>query len=163
MLWDKDYQMRTAIKPFNDGFRDYPRGSLIVLIGRNQQTTEEVQADMQEVAEAAQVQIVGMNTGRMASGIDLTSRNAETLIKPKAAMLVDPLFSVYTAGQLWFLFERDTEFPISRLRGTTLRQTSLPKLGRRFLRINQVCGHSFFHMARPPGFCSHVHKQKPCE
>jgi hypothetical protein len=132
MLWDKDYQVRTAVKPFNDGFRDYPRGSLIVLIGRNQQTTEEVQADMQEIAEAAQVQIVGMNTGRMASGIDLSSRDSETLIKPKAAMLVDPPFSVYTAGQLWFLFDQDTEFPISRIRGTTLRQTSLPKLGRRY-------------------------------
>jgi len=132
MLWDKDYQVRSAMKPFNDGSKEYSRGSLIVLIGRNQKATAEVQADMQEVAQAAKVQITGLNTGRMTSGIDLSSRDSETLKKPRAAMLVDPPFSVYTAGQLWFLFDQDTEFPISRIRGTTLRQTSLPKLGRRY-------------------------------
>ncbi len=132
MLWQKDYQVRTAMKSFSDGQQTFAPGALIVLLGRNKKADETVQQDMQMIADSAQVRIKGLNTGRMKQGIDLVSRDSKPLKKPKAAMLVDQPFSVYTAGQIWFLFDRETAFPITRLRASTLQQTSLPQLGRRY-------------------------------
>ncbi|WKN33528.1 M14 family metallopeptidase [Porifericola rhodea] len=132
LLWDKGYQVRSAKQPFGSGDTQFSRGSIIVLMGRNSKSDKEIQADMREVAEEAQVRITGLNSGRMQNGIDLSSRDSETLFKPKVAMLIDQPFSVYTSGQLWFLFDQDTHFPISRIRANTLSQTSLPKLGRRY-------------------------------
>ena len=37
MLWNKGYHVRSARKEFNNGIRDYPRGTLVILIGRNQE------------------------------------------------------------------------------------------------------------------------------
>jgi len=132
MLWNKDYRVRSALKPFRSSNQSFGRGSLVVLLGRNEKTNEEVQQDMQQIADSAQVKIVGLNSGRMTDGIDLSSRYSRTLKAPKAAMLVDQPFSVYSSGQLWFLFDQVSHFPITRIRASSLQQTSLPKLGRRY-------------------------------
>ncbi|MGB3587365.1 MAG: M14 family zinc carboxypeptidase [Tunicatimonas sp.] len=132
MLWNKKYQVRSALKPFRSASQSFGRGSLVVLLGRNEKTDEEVQQDMQQIADSAQVKIVGLNSGRMTDGIDLSSRYSRPLKAPKAAMLVDQPFSVYSSGQLWFLFDQVSHFPITRIRASSLQQTSLPKLGRRY-------------------------------
>ena len=43
MLWNKGYHVRSARKEFNNGIRDYPRGTLVILIGRNQEKQKSVQ------------------------------------------------------------------------------------------------------------------------
>ena len=132
MLWDKDYRVRSVLKPFRSGNQSFGRGSLVVLLGRNEKSDEEVQRDMQQIADSAQVQIVGLNSGRATDGIDLSSRYSRPLNAPKVAMLVDQPFSVYSSGQLWFLFDQVSKYPITRIRASILEQTSLPKLGSRY-------------------------------
>ncbi|MEM1215124.1 MAG: peptidase M14, partial [Bacteroidota bacterium] len=41
-------------------------------------------------------------------------------------------FSTYTSGQVYFLFDQETAFPIDRIRTTAFQQTSLPKFGQRY-------------------------------
>jgi hypothetical protein len=132
MLWDKDYRVRSVLKPFQAENQSFGRGSLVILLGRNEKSDSEVQQDMKLIADSAQVQIVGLNTGRVSDGIDLSSRYSRPLKAPKVAMLVDQPFSVYSSGQLWFLFDRVSQFPITRIRASSLQQTSLPKLGSRY-------------------------------
>ena len=132
MLWEKEYQVRSVLKPFSTGNQSFGRGSLVVLLGRNEQSNQQIQQDMQLIADSAQVRIVGLNSGRVTRGIDLSSRYSRPLKMPKVAMLVDQPFSVYSSGQLWFLFDRVSQFPITRIRASSLQQTSLPKLGRRY-------------------------------
>ncbi len=132
MLWEKDYRVRSVLKPFRIDNQLFGRGSLVVLLGRNEKSGEEVQQDMQQIADSAQVRIVGLNSGRVTDGIDLSSRYSRPLKAPKVAMLVDQPFSVYSSGQLWFLFDQVSKYPITRIRASSLQQTSLPKLGRRY-------------------------------
>lgn len=119
-LWEEGYRVRTAIKPFTFDGTTYTRGSLIVLIGRNSKKRDSIADDMARIAEEASVVITGFDTGRMDEGIDLASRDSQPIEKPKVALMVDDPFSSYTAGQIWFLFDRWSDFGISRIRTDAL-------------------------------------------
>ena len=131
-LWAKKYNVRTAEEPFSDGNRQFSSGSLIILKGRNREKIEIIEADMQSIAEEAGVKVIGFNSGRMRTGTDLASSSNRPVKQPRIALMVDPPFSSYTAGQIYFLFDWATELPIERIRTTALEQTSLPKQGFRF-------------------------------
>ncbi|MDH5610352.1 MAG: M14 family metallopeptidase, partial [Cyclobacteriaceae bacterium] len=132
MLWAKGYHVRSAFEPFGDGTRSYPAGSLVILKGRNLEKAATIDADMAEIARRAGVEIVGHNTGRMVTGMDLASTRNRPIDQPKVAMMVDEPFSSYTGGQIYFLFDWETGLPIERVRTSTLQQTSLPKGSFRF-------------------------------
>jgi len=51
---------------------------------------------------------------------------------PRLAMLVEPPFDTYTSGQVYFLFDQETGFPIDRIRTSAFQQTTLPKFGQRY-------------------------------
>ena len=132
MLWKKGYRVRSAEKAFGLGNKQYSPGTLILLAGRNLEKADDMVSDLTEIAEKAQVTIESLPTGRMDTGIDLVSRYSSVVKKPKVALMVDQPFDTYTAGQLYFLFDQDTEFPITRLRPTQIQQTDVPKFGRRY-------------------------------
>lgn len=125
MLWEAGYRVRAAHQPFGDGTRTYSEGTLIVLLGRNQEKRETAAADMRRIAASAGVEIVGMGTGRMETGIDLASSDSRPLKKPTVAMLLDTPFSSYTAGQVWYLFDQETGFGLTRLRADDFAGTRL--------------------------------------
>ena len=129
-LWEKKYKIRSAYEPFGDGSRTFPAGSLIILKGRNREKAASIDADMKGIAEDNGVEIVGYNTGRMVTGMDLANTRNRPLDEPKVALLIDPPFSSYTAGQIYFLFDWVTELQIERVRATSLKQTSIPSFGR---------------------------------
>lgn len=124
-LWRRGYKVRSAEKVFSKDGVDFSRGSLIVLMGRNYEKRTEIRRDMQEVADFAGVEIHGLDTGRMDSGIDLASRSSTVLHKPNVAMIIDRPFNSYTAGQIWFQFDQNVEYGISRLRSWRLTSLDL--------------------------------------
>lgn len=131
-LWEKKYNVRAANEPFGTGNTLFPAGSLIILKGRNLQRAASIDQDMMAVAKEAGVSIHGFHSGRMTVGMDLANSSNRPVKQPKVAMMVDPPFSSYTGGQIYFLFDWLTELPIQRIRTTALEQTSLPKQGFRF-------------------------------
>jgi hypothetical protein len=124
-LWEKGYNVRSAEKLFSKGGLSFSRGTLIVLAGRNYEKRAELSNDMKEIAQEARVIIHGFNTGRMDSGMDLASRSSNVLHQPKTALIVDRPFNSYTAGQIWFQFDRNVEYGISRLRSWRLSSLDL--------------------------------------
>ena len=115
-LWDLGYRVRSATKTYTFNGTTYPRGSLIVLMGRNRERAGRIHADMERVAREANVRVNAFNTGRMDAGIDLASSDARPIEEPRVALLVDEGTSSYTGGQLWFLFDQWTGFGIDRIR-----------------------------------------------
>ena len=124
-LWSKGYKVRSARKQFNNGTRTYARGSLVVLMGRNMDKEKLVKNDMASIAEIAGVTIEAFKTGRMKEGIDFGSGNMVPLKQPKIGLMVDTPFNSYTAGQLWFLLDKETELGISKIRMGRLKGMNL--------------------------------------
>ena len=131
-LWEKGYRVRSAVAPFSNGNETYSAGTLIVLRGRNLEKEESFEQDMRSIAASCSVNIKALPTGRMSDGFDLASSRNRPVDKPRVAMLVEPPFDTYTSGQVYFLFDQETAFPIDRIRTSAFAQTSLPKLGQRY-------------------------------
>jgi len=131
-LWAKGYNVRAALEPFGKGGNNFSAGSLIVLKGRNRDKANDLEKDLAQIAQDCQVRIVGFSTGLMDRGMDLANTSNRPIKQPRVAMMVDPPFNSYTAGQIYFLFDWLTELPIERIRTGALEQTSLPKQGFRF-------------------------------
>ena len=132
LLHREGYRVRVAAKSFRYENTEYPAGSLIVLNGRNRDRLDSIAFDMGSIAQQAQVQIVGMNTGRMDAGIDLASNDAVPIKAPRVAMLVDEPFNTYSAGFIYYLFDQELQYPIHRIRAGSLEETDLPKFGSRY-------------------------------
>ncbi|WP_020567290.1 M14 family zinc carboxypeptidase [Neolewinella persica] len=131
-LWKMNYRVRAAKEPFmaDDG-TEFPAGSLIVLAGRNLEH-QSIDADMRKLAAGFDVDIHRMSTGRVKEGMDLANTGNFPIKQPKVALLVEPPFNVYTSGQIYFLFDWETELPVDRIRVSTLMQTAIPKFGSRY-------------------------------
>jgi len=132
MLWEKGYRVRAARKEFQTDSRAFHPGSLIILLGRNYDKLGRIRQDMDDIARVAQVNIHGLNTGRMQTGIDLVSRDSRPVKRPRVALMVDEPFPMYTAGQVYFLFDQETALPVSRIRTSQLTETAVPKFGSRY-------------------------------
>jgi hypothetical protein len=147
-LWEAGYRVRTAHESFDTGSRSFSAGTLLVLLGRNPEKTD-VAADMQRIAREASVEIVGLDTGRMAEGPDLGSGDNAPVTQPELGMLVGPPFSTYTSGQLWYLFDHETHLPVTRVRASNLEQSSV---GGGYARYGEADLRDFDVMVLPGGY-----------
>lgn len=132
MLWQKGYKVRAAEKAFSDGKTTYSPGSLIVLCGANLDRLSRMERELREVATACGVVIRAHDSGRMLSGYDLASSSNRPLNQPRVALMTDPPFDVLSCGQIYFLFDQETQLPVQRIRSSVLKQTALPKFGQRY-------------------------------
>ncbi len=132
-LWKAGLRVRAALEPFtSDSGETFSAGSLIVLRGRNLDHEESLPALMQRLADDHGLRIAGYATGRMRDGNDLASTRNFPIKAPRVALLVDEPFDTYTSGQVYFLFDWETQLPVTRIRTSVLRQTALPKFGTRY-------------------------------
>ena len=83
---------------------------MIVLVGRNLGYGDELYSKMEEIALKNKVSIIPFNTGRMDTGIDLASSDANPLHAPRVALVVDQPFNSYTAGHfgIYWIIGRNT-------------------------------------------------------
>jgi hypothetical protein len=132
-LWQKGYRVRSAEGAFVDQKgKSYPPGTLIILAGRNLEQKDKIATDLAAIADEAKVVINSYQSGRMKEGMDLASSKNRPIKQPKVAMLVEPPFDTYTCGQIYFLFDQETELPVERVRASVLQQSALPKFGSRY-------------------------------
>ena len=120
LLWNMKYNVRSIQRPLHVGDEKLSRGSLIVLLGRNRDKNDEAAADMERIAQEAGVRIIGLDSGWTDEGLNPASSRSIPLKNPKVALVLDAPFNSYTSGQLWFLLEEWTHFPINRIRVTDL-------------------------------------------
>jgi hypothetical protein len=132
MLWQKGYRVRSAQESFRIDNRSFSPGTLIILQGRNLEKTAGIRDDMEAISQKAGVQVYGLNSGRVQEGIDLASRKSRSLEMPRTALLVDRPFSAYSCGQIYYLFDQETSFPITRIRPQMLIESAYPAMSSQY-------------------------------
>ena len=125
LLWKEKYNVRSIQRPLHLGEEVFSRGSLIVLRGRNRKKADDIEADMERIADEAGVEIHGFDSGWTETGINPASPHSVPVKMPRVGLVMDSPFNSYTVGQIWFLFEEWTDLPINRLRVTDLARIEL--------------------------------------
>ena len=132
-LWKAGLRVRTSLEAFtDDAGTEFAAGTLIVLSGRNLEQADGLGDIFTAIATDHSVVVHAMASGRMAAGNDLASTRNFPVRQPRVALMVDEPFDTYTSGQVYFLFDFETRLPVTRIRTSVLRQTSVPKFGSRY-------------------------------
>ena len=109
-------------KPFKQAGREFPSGSLILLVKHNPQGLHET---MEKLAAASGVNATATNTSWVDEGVDFGSNNVTVLRKPTVAMLWDSPTSSISAGQTRFVLERQYGYPVTVIRAQSLAGADL--------------------------------------
>jgi hypothetical protein len=110
---------KTAFQPFsasvNGKSHDFGYGTILIPVADQNLDKESLHQHIQNIAQLTNVPIHGVNTGFSLKGVDLGSRNFQTLKLPKVAMLVGDGVSGYEAGEIWHLMDKRIGMPITKV------------------------------------------------
>jgi hypothetical protein len=103
-LLQEGYRVATAAKPLVAGGKEFPRGSFVARVERNDSS---LHMRIAALARTSGVSVQAVNTAFTDKGdTGVGSENIVSLKKPNIAVVVDGTVSPESYGWLWFLLER---------------------------------------------------------
>jgi len=123
-LLEAGIRVKVGMQPFSLEGRFYDYGSIMIPVANQGVSENELFALMKKVATAAEINIYSVSTG-LTQGIDLGSRNFETIKKPKVALLVGDGVRSYDAGEIWYLMDTQYQMPVTKLDVKSIRYRDL--------------------------------------
>ncbi len=142
--WDEYYAPRTLYRLQDQGIRtkviqkpmivqtpngtqEFDYGSILVALGTQDISADEVYSTLQTAAEEDGVDIHNVTSGMTVSGGDLGSPSIESLEKPEVAILAGEGISSYDVGEAWHQFDQRYKIPLTMIEKDDLSSTSLNK------------------------------------
>ena len=113
-LLEANVRVKVGLQSFSLNGKKYDYGTLMVPVANQSLDENELYSLMQEIAEEAFIDIHSVETGRTL-GIDLGSRNFETISIPKVALLVGDGVRSYDAGEIWYLMDTQYQIPVTKI------------------------------------------------
>ena len=103
-LLDEGYRVAVATQPITAGGTNWPRGSWVVRVTRNDTT---LHARLEQLARASGVEVAAVNTAYPDDAqFGIGSEPTIGVVTPKVAILGDEAVSQTSYGALWWSFER---------------------------------------------------------
>ena len=112
-LTRKNIRARYSLKPFTSGEKNFNRGSFIIARGDNSNAGNKIDAVVTELANKYQVVLNRAETGMVEKGKDFGSEYSPVVKKSNVAILCGDGISAGPAGELWYMFERELDYPVS--------------------------------------------------
>jgi len=117
-LLQDGFRVATAARPLVAGGREFPRGSFVARVERNDAT---LHARIVKLARTSGVSVLAVNTAFIDKGdTGVGSENIVSLKKPNIAVVVDGPVSPESYGWLWFLLERRLGVRFTAVRASRL-------------------------------------------
>ncbi|MCS6953368.1 MAG: M14 family zinc carboxypeptidase [Bryobacterales bacterium] len=117
-------RVRSTDRPFAQGGRKYPSGTLIFLVAEN---PPDLSARLEKIAAAAGAEIYPTDTGWVDEGVNFGSSRVVYVPKPSVALAWDTPTSAYSAGWARFVLERQYDYPVTPIRTRQLASADLRK------------------------------------
>jgi len=128
-LLGKNIQVKVAGKAFESetasGKQAFVAGSIVIPVGVQSQTTEQLHQLMTDTAAKFQIDISAINSGYSVTGIDLGSGSMRVLKKPKPLLLTGSGTSSYDTGELWFVMDQRLNMEVTQARLTDFSRLKL--------------------------------------
>lgn len=103
-LMDEGFRVAVALQPLEAGEKDWPRGTYIVRVARNDTT---LHARIDALAREAGVEVTGVNTAYTARAqYGIGSEPVTPLVAPTVAVVADEGLDVNDYGAIWWSLER---------------------------------------------------------
>lgn len=114
-LLQKDLIVKVAMQPFTLQGKDYDYGTLMIPVALQNMSPNQLHQLLIAVAEQSFIEVQPVTTGWTSKGIDLGSRNFETIQKPEVAILVGDGITYADAGEIWHLFDQRMDILLTKL------------------------------------------------
>ena len=115
---------KVATQSFQLAGKTYQPGTIMVPVRNQAISSKEMEALIAKTAEGC-ASITAVNTGLTPEGIDLGSRNFQTLEALKVALIVGEGVYAYEAGAAWHLLDQRYGVPVTKLETTNLGSVNL--------------------------------------
>ncbi|MCY7352240.1 MAG: M14 family metallopeptidase [Cytophagaceae bacterium] len=112
-LLQNKVRVRAAEKPFEIDGQSFGSGSLIITRGENTKLGGKFDQLVQEEARDHGVTALPVATGYVTKGADFGSNSVQQLKAPRIASLAGEGTVPMAAGEVWFYFDHEIEYPIS--------------------------------------------------
>jgi hypothetical protein len=123
---EKGVRVKVGMKSFTAEGKTYDYGTIMIPVQGQSLNENELFNFVKEVAVDAHVNITSVTTGSTL-GIDLGSRQFNTINPQKVAVLVGDGINPYDAGEIWHLFDTRYEMKITKLDVNDASRTDLSK------------------------------------
>jgi hypothetical protein len=112
-LYQKDLKIRYMLKPFEMNGIKFNRGSIVIARGDNKHISEKFDKLVTDAANKCRVKLVPTTTGLVDSGKDFGTNYSALKKKPVVGLLCGTGTSSGSVGELWYLFERELQYPLT--------------------------------------------------
>ena len=118
-LMQSGMKLRLARKSFelptDNGTTRFPAGSVVLPVGIQGMSAEDVYTQLSAMASAHNIQVTAVTSGLANSGIDLGSPDMVPLKAAKAVMLIGSGISSYDSGHLWYFADNHLQMELSQV------------------------------------------------
>jgi hypothetical protein len=126
-LYTRDIKVRYTFKPTEIGANKFNRGSLIIARGDNLKLGDSFDRLVTEAANLTGVKLFAETTGLAENGKDLGSNFSPVVKKPVVGLLLGDDTQSSIAGEIWFYFERELNYPITLINTDYVQRIDLRK------------------------------------
>jgi hypothetical protein len=112
-LLKKGVKTRFAEQAFESGGQQYDKGTLIVAPAGNGLFGKSLYSTLREEARKAGVLLLPVASGFVDKGFDFGSDHVHLIHRPRVALLTGEGISSLGAGEVWYFFEQELEYPIT--------------------------------------------------
>lgn len=102
-------------------------GTVMIPVQQQYLATDSLYRLVQRVSKQASIDVVGLQTGLSAGGVDVGSGANRTLTPTRAAMLVGQGVSAYEAGEIWHLLDQRVGMPITKIDLSAIGRANLSR------------------------------------
>jgi hypothetical protein len=106
-------RVRYAENDFRSGEQEYGRGTLILGHTGNQLSGQDFEKIIAAAAEKTGVRVTSMNSGFVDKGFDFGSGHVHAIRRPRVAMLTGEGVDSCSAGEIWYFFEQELDYPVT--------------------------------------------------
>ena len=127
-LLKQGVKLRFAEMPFEINGQQFGRGSIIILKKGNDKWGAGLWTMVSKVCNESEVKMSPVTSGMVDKGFDFGSSKVHPIKAPKVAMLTGEGVGSNAAGEVWFFFEQQLDYPITLINANDFNRAEWNKI-----------------------------------
>lgn len=127
-LLNKGVRLRFAEMPFEAAGQQFGRGSIIVLKKGNEKFGGGLWSMVSKICDSNNIQMSAVSSGMVEKGFDFGSSKVHPIKRPRVALLTGEDVRSNSAGEVWFFFEQQLDYPVTLINANDFNRVSWNKI-----------------------------------